>query len=110
MDQLGPLPDDLSEGGPRSVPGLPPAIRTRKSSLPVEDLGPQELEGDSAEDILPSAPAWQSGDTGAGLHAPPETPTPASPSGESGMRTPRSSPEAAPTAAPEAHRTSDQAP
>lgn len=95
MDQLGPLPDDLSEGGPRSVPGIPPAIRTRKSSLPVEDLGPQE---DSADEALPAVPVRQSGDSGARSHRSQETPMPAPSAGESDMQAPRTAPAAEETA------------
>ncbi|MEO6096704.1 MAG: monofunctional biosynthetic peptidoglycan transglycosylase [Fibrobacteria bacterium] len=87
MDQLGPLPDDLSEGGPRSVPGAPPAIRTRKSSLPVEDLGPQE---DSVDQPFPAGRELQSGDTGTLNRLPPETQTPPPSSGESDLPAPRS--------------------
>jgi monofunctional biosynthetic peptidoglycan transglycosylase len=97
MDQLGPMPDDLSEGGPRSVPGAPPAIRTRKSSLPVEDLGPQE---DPADEVLPSPPALESGDTGAGFPVPPETPKPPPAARESEVSTPRPAPEPAQAADP----------
>ncbi len=92
MDQLGPMPNDLSQGGPRSVPGAPPAIRTRKSSLPVDDMGPQE---DSTDESAPPAVHPDSGKAGSDLPGP-STSSSSGPVPASSFPTP--APEAPPSA------------
>jgi monofunctional biosynthetic peptidoglycan transglycosylase len=53
MDHLGPLPEGLSEGGPRSVPGASTAIRIRRSGLGTDSGAILDPTGGPGSERLP---------------------------------------------------------
>jgi monofunctional glycosyltransferase len=55
MDHLGPLPEGLSQGGPRSVPGASTAIRIRRSGLGADTGSKPDATGGPGSERLPES-------------------------------------------------------
>lgn len=55
MDQLGPLPEGLSQGGPRPVPGSSTAIRIRRSAVGIDTGKTSDPTGGPGSERLPES-------------------------------------------------------